>query len=427
MEMFNNTTRYCVWLLLVVVSVFLSGGHVTLGFGSPSTTLPPFIFSPGFAASDLVATVEPGTQIAGCPHLGSDPFVIWVNNTIFGKYNECFYNLMRLVFDSTTQTYASPPGVSISTHNFGSVLSMQSMPGDYSQFFEDVVIGQWGYISEQNAFIVPYDWRLAGKSLQAAGWCDDFQALVEMAYETNNNTRVGLSAHSNGPPTVYYFLTECVSQQWKDTYIAAFIPLSGNFGGQINGLEPLISNEPPGFIFNNRTLDRYLQGTWETTYWSTPFAPVDDDRVIITAFAAHPSETRNYTVYDVPSLLSEYLLYPGSTWAEQYNAVYPQMNRTESPMVDTYCFYGLGVPTSLYYRFNRAPVLTRANYVGDGNGDGDQDYLDNEFCNIWASQLRDNGHTFVATAFEGVSHMEMVSNTTVLNAILDVLINQSKV
>jgi len=125
------------------------------------------------------------------------------------------------------------------------------------------------------------------------------------------------------------------------------------------------------------------------------------------------------------------------------------MNRTESPLVDTYCFYGIGVPTSLYYRFNRAPVLTRANYVGDGNGDGDQDYLDNEFCNTWANQLRDNGYSFVSTPFEGVrdsiqfiyhhalvscgvkdslclptnkvSHMDMVSNATVLNAILDVL------
>jgi len=122
------------------------------------------------------------------------------------------------------------------------------------------------------------------------------------------------------------------------------------------------------------------------------------------------------------------------------------MNRTQSPLVNTYCFYGLGVSTSLYYKFNGAPVLTQANYVGYGNGDGNQDYLDNEFCNTWANQLADNGYTFVATAFEGVclttvcyfifrplsndttsfkrnkvTHMEMVSNATVLNAILDVL------
>jgi len=66
-------------------------------------------------------------------------------------------------------------------------------------------------------------------SLERIGFFSALQNLIETTYLLNNHQRVVLIAHSNGPPTLYSFLSSYAKSIWISTYIAAFITLSGNF------------------------------------------------------------------------------------------------------------------------------------------------------------------------------------------------------
>ena len=61
-------------------------------------------------------------------------------------------------------------------------------------------------------------------------------------------------AHSNGPPTQYAFL-KSMSADWKETYLAALISLSGNFLGQMNAFSTFISSGKTGEI-------QEMEATW---------------------------------------------------------------------------------------------------------------------------------------------------------------------
>ena len=61
-------------------------------------------------------------------------------------------------------------------------------------------------------------------------------------YQENGNTKVTITAHSMGGPTVLHFLTsEIVTQSWKDTYIGNFITLSGAWSGGNEALQAAVS------------------------------------------------------------------------------------------------------------------------------------------------------------------------------------------
>jgi hypothetical protein len=117
---------------------------------------------------------------------------------------------------------------------------------------------------------------------------------------------------------------------------------------------------------------------------------------------------------DLPALYTEY---GHSDWAQQLRAAATSMNRSLAPLVPTFCFYGLGLATTFAYTF-AGPIISEA-YVSVQfvDGDGNQDYVDNTFCNIWAAQQQAAGIAFEAQAFEGVEHMSMVTDPKVMVAV----------
>lgn len=56
--------------------------------------------------------------------------------------------------------------------------------------------------------------------------------LVEDTYKTSGNEKVVLVSHSLGGLTISTFL-HSVSQQWKDTYLHAWVSAAGVFGGAV--------------------------------------------------------------------------------------------------------------------------------------------------------------------------------------------------
>ena len=89
--------------------------------------------------------------------------------------------------------------------------------------------------------------------LQASGYYARVQSLIEGMYKDGGNAKVTIVAHSLGGPVSLYFLNNVVNQQWKDTYINAFIPIAGAWSGGNAALEAVIS----GYQSNVYSLTEY--------------------------------------------------------------------------------------------------------------------------------------------------------------------------
>ncbi len=55
------------------------------------------------------------------------------------------------------------------------------------------------------------------------------------------------------------------------------------------------------------------------------------------------------------------------------------------------------------------------------NGDGNQDIIDNTFCETWRIEIVQNRHIFESESFSGVRHMGMYLNDDVLKVIYDII------
>lgn len=82
----------------------------------------------------------------------------------------------------------------------------------------------------------PYDFRFAPSSVYYGSWLAKMTSLVEETYLMNLNSRVTLLSHSMGCLYTLWFLNQ-KSQEWKDKYIAKWIPTAGVFGGAGTGIK----------------------------------------------------------------------------------------------------------------------------------------------------------------------------------------------
>eukprot|EP00747_Dinoflagellata_sp_TGD_P112325 gnl/TRDRNA2_/TRDRNA2_171439_c0_seq5.p1 gnl/TRDRNA2_/TRDRNA2_171439_c0~~gnl/TRDRNA2_/TRDRNA2_171439_c0_seq5.p1 ORF type:complete len:111 (+),score=6.11 gnl/TRDRNA2_/TRDRNA2_171439_c0_seq5:214-546(+) len=85
-----------------------------------------------------------------------------------------------------------------------------------------------------------------------------------------------------------------------------------------------------------------------------------------------------------------------------------------------HCFFGTGVQTIWNYTWSGPTFADQKPFsVGYGDGDGDQDAIDNHACLRW--QGANSGAAFVAKGFLQVEHKDMVSNPSVMEALRSVL------
>ena len=224
-----------------------------------------------------------------------------------------------------------------------------------------------------------------------------------------------------GGPVTLYFLTRVVGQEWKDRYINAFVPLSGAWGGsnsvlqyEISGMDlsTALSACPsaqsviifPTFVSNLRSALRSL----ESMSWMLPEPSLWGDTVLVT------TPNRNYTAHDYKALFMDighpqgYDMYQGIV---SLNQDYP------SPGVPTHCFYGIGVGTPVNFVYDNGFPNANPTSVTCGNGDGSITLDSSRICLQWAG----SNVSFTSRTFEGTTHVGMVSNKTVLEALAEIV------
>jgi len=193
------------------------------------------------------------------------------------------------------------------------------------------------------------------------------------------------------------------------------------FLGQIDSWEEILWDQEHVIILSNRTLDRQLIQSWESTWTGIPWGPGlqnDGNPVIVTTYAS-TSKPINYTssLNDMTNLLNSA---NRTDLSLQYESVYSTCNRSiPPPNIDIYCYYGSQINTGVYYEWSEN-VFVPYETMMDGNGDGNQDIYDNQFCETWKDKMNQD-YIFESKEFPGVHHMEMYNNEDVMNSVLSVL------
>ena len=213
--------------------------------------------------------------------------------------------------------------------------------------------------------------------------------------------------HSMGGPVTLYFLTSVVSQEWKDQYINAFIPLSGAWSGGNEAIQSTVSGNnifpSPSLLREQRESTR----SYESTYWLLPKPSVWGDTVLVT------TPNRTYTANDYSDLFTD-ISYPQGF--EMYTGITSINEGFPAPNVTVYCFYGTGLLTPESFIYNASfpdvdPEIMR------GDGDGTVNLRSSEVCLQWSQE---QSQPFFSQTFPGVLHGQMVVDETVLQAVCEV-------
>ena len=224
--------------------------------------------------------------------------------------------------------------------------------------------------------------------------------------------KVTLVVHSMGGPVTLYFLTTVVSQEWKDQFINAFVPLSGAWSGGSAAVPAVVSgsNTPstspflfPTFLRELRSIIRSV----ESVVWLFPRPSIWGDAVLVT------TPVRTYTANDYSDLFTD-ISYPQGF--DMYTGTLAINEGFPAPNVSVYCFYGTNFSTPESFIYNSSfPDVDPETVFGDG--DGVINLLSSEVCLRWSQE---QSQRFVSQTFPGVEHIQMVMNEAVLEAVCDV-------
>ena len=243
--------------------------------------------------------------------------------------------------------------------------------------------------------------------------------LVEEMYKDSDGTPVTLVVHSMGGPVTLYFLTNVVTQEWKDKYINAFIPLSGAWAGAteallygISGIDTSSRHKPRFCRVLNCSVLRPFIRSLQSLSWLLPRASIWKSVVLVTT----PNKTYNASDYaDLFEDIGDPQRFDIYVDAASINAEFP------APNVTVHCFYGTGVETieSLTYDIGFPDTHPNITY---GDGDGSVNTRSSEVCLKWAEGQT---HQFFNQTFPGVDHNDILSDTNVLQAVEKVVIDIS--
>lgn len=213
------------------------------------------------------------------------------------------------------------------------------------------------------------------------------------------------------------------------------------------------------FTYTEAAAEQAMSSSWEAAYGTTPWGNYSalQGMPMITTFNATSPVTYTPSLQDTYDMLveahkqdwaSRLLAVNGyavssvheSSASEPHNAgaappstsvsdlkqlikVGPGLDRTAHPLVDTYCLYGTNVSTTYGFVFSQNILEAEAVETLYMEGDGNQDIIDNRFCNVWASDTtaQQLGYVFEASEFPNVRHMQMYSDDNVMQKVREIL------
>ncbi|KAM7396230.1 hypothetical protein PAMP_019287 [Pampus punctatissimus] len=403
-----------VGLLLLLLSVQTTGRPLEKCDGDKScqTQRPPVVLIPGDLGNQLEAKLDKPSVVHYICYKKTDSFfTLWLNLELLVPVAiDCWIDNIRLIYNRTTHTSSSPPGVDIRVPGFGQTFSLEYLdPSKRSvgMYFFTIVqtLVEWGYTRDDDVRGAPYDWRKAPNENK-----EYFLALQKMIEEMAEKASgpVVLIAHSMGNMYTLYFLNQ-QPQAWKDKYIKAFISLGAPWAGVAKTLRVVTSGDNNRIPVISPLKIRSQQRTAVSTSWLLPYAHTwPKDQVLV------QTPTTNYTVLDYKRFYSDIGFEDG--WLMRQDTE-PLVADLTPPGVAVHCLYGSGVQTWESFQYSsKFPDVEPTVLLGDG--DGTVNLLSATQCKRWVGQQK---QSVTLKELPGNEHVNMLLNFTTVDYIKTVL------
>ncbi|KAL3062018.1 hypothetical protein OYC64_010024 [Pagothenia borchgrevinki] len=402
-----------VGLLLLLFSARSSGRTLEkcLGGKSCQPLRPPVVLIPGDLGNQLEAKLDKPSVVHYICYKKTDFFTLWLNlELLIPVAIDCWIDNIRLIYNSTTHSTSSPPGVEIRVPGFGQTYSVEYLdPSKRSvgMYFFTIVqaMVEWGYTRDDDVRGAPYDWRKTPNENK-----EYFLALQKMIEEMAEKAGgpVVLIAHSMGNMYTLYFLNQ-QPQAWKDRYIKAFISLGSPWAGVAKTLRVLISGDNNRIPVISPLKIRSQQRSAVSTSWLLPYAHSwAEDQVLV------QTPTTNYTVLDYQRLYKDIGFEDG--WMMRKDTE-PLVADLSPPGVAVHCLYGSGVPTQASFQYtDKFPDVEPTVVMGDG--DGTVNLQSAKQCVRWVVGQK---QPVMLKELDGNEHVDMLLNFTTVAYIKDVL------
>lgn len=410
----HRVAAFCVGLLLLLLSARSSGRPAGKCVGDKSCppAKPPVVLIPGDLGNQLEAKLNKPTVVHYICYKKTETFfTLWLNLELLVPVAiDCWIDNIRLIYNRTTHTTSSPPGVDIRVPGFGETFSLEYLDPSKSSvgmYFFSVVqaLVDWGYTRGDDVKGAPYDWRKAPNENK-----EYFLRLQQMIEEMAEKAGgpVVLIAHSMGNLYTLYFLNQ-QPQAWKDRYIKSFIALGAPWAGVVKTLRVILSGDNDHIPVISSLKIRSQQRTAVSTNWLFPFpSSWPKDQVLV------QTPTTNYTVQDYHRLYTDIDFEDG--WMMQQDTE-PLVADLTPPGVPIHCLYGIGVPTPEAFQYSdKFPDMDPT--VTFGMGDGTVNLHSALQCKRWVGKQK---HPVTLMELPGNEHVDMLLNVTTLDYIKKVL------
>ncbi|XP_049578263.1 lysosomal phospholipase A and acyltransferase [Syngnathus scovelli] len=373
---------------------------------------PPVVLVPGDLGNQLEAKLDKPSVVHYICYKKTDSFfTLWLSlEQLAPVAIDCWMDNIRLIYNRTTHTTSSPPGVNISVPGFGLTSSMEYLDPNkqgVGMYFFNIAqaLVDWGYTRGDDVRGAPYDWRKAPNENK-----DYFLALRKMIEEMAKNAGgpVVLIAHSMGNMYMLYFLNQ-QPQAWKDKHIKAFIALGAPWAGVAKTLRVITSGDNNNIPVIRPLKIRTQQRTAVSTSWLLPYSHTwPKDKVLI------QTPTKNYTVMDYKQLYFDLGFEDG--WLMRQDTESLLFDLTP-PGVPVHCLYGSGVPTSESFQYNsKFPDVEPTVVMGEG--DGTVNLLSAMQCKRWVGRQK---QPVTLHELPGNEHVNMLLNVSTVAYIKKVL------
>jgi len=344
---------------------------------------------------------------------------------------ECAAGLLRLAVDEPSRHLKDEAGgevyvnVSTSIVNFGSVTCAHV----YNE--EPYVVWRLieaGYEPGKDLFVACYDWLrapgdavLTTKGDTPKPWVQLMKELVERAVATNGNRKAVIIGHSSGGPYSHAFISHLHHQAYPvQDLIDRYVTLAAS----PEGSGALFVAALTGVLADASVVDKTPMGPnpaiamsmryWPSIWYQLPIARAFGDQVLV------KTPQREYLAKDMEDVLE----IDDDEAKERLVDVYRHAEVDTPPLVPLNCWYSEGLETivgaelsdeiSNDFNYNLTKFITV-------DGDSSQEWMTNEGCQRWTDAQSKAGKLCDIRAFAKIPHMQMASNATVMNELMQII------
>lgn len=306
--------------------------------------LTPVVIIPGDGASALEAKLDKDSAPHWYCSTQSDWFRLWLDPAqLASGFVDCWSENIMLHYNKSLDEVSDAPGVVVRVVGGldGLTLDDSYLTSSASNVFSDLLDAfvDAGYVRDETLVGLPYDFRRAPTG--NPDFITQIQSTIENVTAAQGEKVVILS-HSLGGLNSLYFLN-AMTDEWKNTYIAAWIPISPAYGGAVVDLIQFTSGSNEGIPWLSGLDVRDEQRSYESNVWLLP-SPVlwGDDEPLVT------TPSKNYSAHEYRALFDAVGFTDGPYLL---NRVENLTSSFTDPGVPTFPMYGTDVDTPARYDY----------------------------------------------------------------------------